>query len=293
MLRVVSRAVCTSPLTHVKTLSPGASTDCAADGEVSPTTTLTVFLAPPTGHGTHLITTSRTGGCDPRNAARPTSVDAGFSIDSNIRPPVWTLLGRSSATKKEVAGAHVPGVHAGLPFVATVERGGTSYTVDMPTPRHGRSTVLFVSFEKKEVNGRVTSLLPTHVGTETTVVPERAQANIRRGTRNPMANTLHPLDVEVEEMFSTRKQMIRLFASDGVICEAERTVLERFDNHYNDIAQYRQREVAADSFKRNGLTKVTRNAFADAGCKVIDLHAERQARRSNVVSFPTPRPEAG
>lgn len=105
-----------------------------------------------------------------------------------------------------------------------------------------------------------------------------------------MANTMHPLDSEVDDMASTRADMIRLFASDGHICPAERGILDRFDGHYHGIARYRRREVAADSFKRNGNTRLTRERFSDAGFGLTDLDAERNRRK--IVTFPT-RKHAG
>lgn len=101
----------------------------------------------------------------------------------------------------------------------------------------------------------------------------------------------HPLDTEIDEMDQTRRDMVRLFASDGTICEQERAILDRFTNHHDDIASYRRREAAADAFKRNGATDMTGRRFADAGYGLVDLEARRG--RSNVVAFPTPRPEAG
>lgn len=101
-----------------------------------------------------------------------------------------------------------------------------------------------------------------------------------------MANTLHPLDIEVDEMADTRSQMVRLFSSDGHICPAERDILDRFEDHYRDVAGYRLREVAADAFKRNGPTRLTTERFKDAGFGLVDLDAQRKRRSANVVQFP-------
>jgi len=103
----------------------------------------------------------------------------------------------------------------------------------------------------------------------------------------------HPLDVEIDEMDDTHRAMIRLFAADGHIDDQERFVLDRFINHFTDISGYRIREVAADSFKRNGASDLTGRRFADAGFGLVDLEAERKARPgANVVTFPN-RQNAG
>jgi hypothetical protein len=109
----------------------------------------------------------------------------------------------------------------------------------------------------------------------------------------PAMQTPHPIDREIDEMDDTRRAMVRLFANDGEITEDERHILDRFMDHYTDIAGYRIREVAADAFKRNGHTDLTGRRFADAGYKLVDLEAERKARPgANVISFPT-RQNAG
>lgn len=101
----------------------------------------------------------------------------------------------------------------------------------------------------------------------------------------------HPLDTEIDEMDQTRRDMVRLFASDGTICDQERAILDRFTNHHDDIAGYRRREAAADAFKRNGATDMTGRRFADAGYGLIDLEAHRG--RSKVIAFPSTGKHAG
>ncbi len=100
-------------------------------------------------------------------------------------------------------------------------------------------------------------------------------------------NHSHPLDLEVDQMADTRKALHRIFARDGVICAEEDAVLMRFDDHYTDLSGYRRRQVAAECFERNGVTRHTRRQFEDAGAELIDLAAERRQRRPNVITFTT------
>ncbi len=110
-----------------------------------------------------------------------------------------------------------------------------------------------------------------------------------------MAQTIHPLDTEVLDMYDTKGAMIRVFSRDGVICSDERLVLDRFESHRRNIGAYRLREIAADALKRNGVTKLVRRYFADAGLNLVDLEAERQKRgaASNVIPFPGHQNETG
>jgi len=106
-------------------------------------------------------------------------------------------------------------------------------------------------------------------------------------------NTIHPLDTEVLDMYDTKGAMIRVFSRDGVICSDERLVLDRFEAHRHNIGSYRLREIAADALKRNGVTKLVRRYFVDAGLNVVDLETERRTRSANVIQFPTHRDEVG
>lgn len=99
-------------------------------------------------------------------------------------------------------------------------------------------------------------------------------------------NHPHPLDVEIDDMADTRKALIRIFSRDGIVCDAERAVLMRFDDHCDDIGGYRLRQVAAETFERNGITRHVRRQFEDAGAGLIDLAIERGQRHSNVIAFP-------
>ena len=106
-------------------------------------------------------------------------------------------------------------------------------------------------------------------------------------------NTPHPLDIATDNLSGTvRKLILRAFLADNVIDPVERAALETYDAETNTVIAYHRREVAADSFKRNGDSRVTRDAFRDAGHGLIDLDAERNTRRSNVIAFPT-RQDAG
>ena len=43
----------------------------------------------------------------------------------------------------------------------------------------------------------------------------------------------------------------------------------------------------ADSFKRNGLSRVTKDRARDAGFQIVDLETERRKRGDNVIPFPS------
>jgi alpha-beta hydrolase superfamily lysophospholipase len=76
---------------------------------------------------------------------------------------------------------------------------------------------------------------------------------------------------------------IDAYMEDGRLSVKERIALDMLAAEDETIIEYRAREVAADSFKRNGATRLTRDRFRDAGHQLIDLAAERAERRSNVV----------
>jgi hypothetical protein len=100
-------------------------------------------------------------------------------------------------------------------------------------------------------------------------------------------NTPHVLDETIMDFGAIRRRMLRLFLRDNQIDSDERAVLEAFDAEHDELAAYRYRQIAAHSYERNGDTRRTREAFRTAGLQVIDLDAERMARRSNVVPFRT------
>ncbi len=104
-----------------------------------------------------------------------------------------------------------------------------------------------------------------------------------------MTNHSHPLETEADEICDTRRAVLALFSRDGVICERERTVLDRLTNHEEDITDYRLREEAGYSYIRNGITRHSRRRFEAAGAGIIDLVAERRTRRPNIVTFRSQR----
>jgi hypothetical protein len=106
-------------------------------------------------------------------------------------------------------------------------------------------------------------------------------------------NTPHPLDIATDTLSGkVRRLMIRAFLADNVIDPQERAALDAHDDASGQVIAYRLREVAADSFKRNGDTRLTRDRFTDAGVGLIDLAAERRARHSNVIPLRANHPEA-
>jgi hypothetical protein len=107
-----------------------------------------------------------------------------------------------------------------------------------------------------------------------------------------VANTPHPLDIATDNLNGTvRKLMLRAFLADNVIDPIERAALEAHDAETGNVIAYRRREVAADRYKRNGDSRVTRDVFRDAGHGLIDLDAERSTRKGNIIAFRN-RPEA-
>ncbi len=103
-------------------------------------------------------------------------------------------------------------------------------------------------------------------------------------------NTIHPLDLAVDEFDSARRSLIRAFLATGnTIDEAEHAALDVVEQAHRIVREYRLRQVAGDSFTRNGDSRVTRDRFTDAGFSMIDLDAERQTRHANVITFPTNR----
>ena len=102
-------------------------------------------------------------------------------------------------------------------------------------------------------------------------------------------NTPHPLDVSTDNLGRVRRMILRAFMADRTIDATERAALDAFDLERGTILEYRLREVAADSYKRNGATDLTMRRFREAGAEITELAAERGKRRSNVVQFPTDR----
>jgi hypothetical protein len=107
-----------------------------------------------------------------------------------------------------------------------------------------------------------------------------------------MANTIHPIEAWILKRRMVRKATLDAFLEDGTLSTKERIALDLIAIEDETIVEYRAREVAADSWKRNGNTRLTRDRFRDAGFDLIDLDAARQERRSNVVAFRT-RSHAG
>jgi hypothetical protein len=100
-----------------------------------------------------------------------------------------------------------------------------------------------------------------------------------------MSNTVHPLDEAVMDMNATERLAIRLVVRDGVIDDEERCLLEALRENHREVSTYRFRQLAGESYERNGDTKHTRRFFVEAGNKLVDLEAEREARRPKIIKF--------
>lgn len=118
-----------------------------------------------------------------------------------------------------------------------------------------------------------------------TIAPQRGVRNIRKDAP-AMAQTLHPIEAWILKRRVVRKLTLAAFLEDGVLSEKERIALDLIAAEDETIVEFRARQVAAESFVRNGDTRITRDRFRDAGHQLINLDAARAARHANVVAFP-------
>jgi hypothetical protein len=109
---------------------------------------------------------------------------------------------------------------------------------------------------------------------------------INRKDRPAMPNTLHPIENWILERRVIRKVLMSTFLEDGQLSPKERYALDLIAAKDEEIVEYRARQVAAQSFERNGDTRLTRDRFQAAGHKLVDLATERTKRHPNVVRFP-------
>ena len=101
-----------------------------------------------------------------------------------------------------------------------------------------------------------------------------------------MPQTPHPLDIVVDELDDFGRDLVRIFTRDNEIDDDEHAALKRHGIIFNGTSSYRLREVAADSYKRNGASQLTVDRFKDAGAALVDLVAERKSRPgANVINF--------
>ena len=101
-----------------------------------------------------------------------------------------------------------------------------------------------------------------------------------------MSNTLHPVEAWILKRRMVRRAALDAFLEDGTLSTKERIALDMIAAEDEAIIEYRARQVAAQSFERNGDTRLTRDRFRDAGQQLIDLDAARHERRTNVIAFP-------
>ena len=106
-----------------------------------------------------------------------------------------------------------------------------------------------------------------------------------------MSQTPHPLDAWRKRRTTVRRKLIDTFLEDGTLSARERAALDLLANEDETVFDYRDREVAADSWKRNGVTRHTRSLFLIAGYDVIDI--ETDDTPANVVHIHTGRQGAG
>lgn len=105
-------------------------------------------------------------------------------------------------------------------------------------------------------------------------------------------NTIHALDESILDLAALRKKLLRVFLHDHKLDADEREILDAFDQERDDLADYRYRQLAAQTFERNGPTRRTRDAFHEAGFEIVRLDdaRERKQARTKIVQFPTNGP---
>lgn len=96
--------------------------------------------------------------------------------------------------------------------------------------------------------------------------------------------TPHSLDIAVDDLSIAIQQTLAAFLDDQTLSATERQAHAALKSVQRTLLSYRQRQVANQSFERNGDTRRTRDAFREAGYDLIDLNAER-TRRSKVIAF--------
>lgn len=101
-------------------------------------------------------------------------------------------------------------------------------------------------------------------------------------------NQTHPLDLIVGDLAQAIEWTLSAFLEDRTLSASERAAHTALKLAASNLLAFRKRDVAADSYRRNGDTIHTQRLFRAAGNTLIDLDAERTARRSNVIAFPTP-----
>lgn len=99
--------------------------------------------------------------------------------------------------------------------------------------------------------------------------------------------TPHPLDIAVDDLSEAVHQTLSAFLDDRTLSATERQAHSALKAVQRTLLVYRQRQVAAASFERNGATDLTERRFRAAGHGLIDLTAERTARTAHtkVVSL--------
>lgn len=81
-----------------------------------------------------------------------------------------------------------------------------------------------------------------------------------------MSQTPHPLDELLEEFNDLYTDLAQTFLRTGnEIDEWERRDLDRLNQKRRKLLAYRHRQVAGQSFERNGDTDLTRRRFNEAG----------------------------
>lgn len=94
-------------------------------------------------------------------------------------------------------------------------------------------------------------------------------------------NTIHALDETLLDFTTIRKRMLAIFLKDRRIDPDERDLLDAFDKERDDLAAYRKRQIAAQSYERNGETRRTRDAFHEAGLEIVRLDDRRDQKHAH------------
>lgn len=144
------------------------------------------------------------------------------------------------------------------------------------TASHVRLVRIVLPFRKAGVT--------TDNTTTRTIVPASPPPGIMHNPKgNAMAQTPHPLDVILEDLWSVRADLVKSYLRTGKTIDGDqRYVLDRIDRARTHLLMYRRKQVAGVSFERNGDSDLTRRRFNEAGYTLRRI--ERDGPK--IIKFP-------
>ncbi len=188
--------------------------------------------------------------------------------------PTGAIEGRRSTGPRPTAGAACSAV-----VLSERHRDLQTRLGDMPTG----TASWWATREKQLPTGNI-STLPVYLHLRIVRTPRKDSPAV--------ANTRHPLEIQVAEMHTTLNKFMKIALRDDVLDAEEREVQDCIRRHKEEIAAFNIRRQAGDSFARNGFSRHTDDLMKQADAHLVDLNVERQARRPNIIQFPTQRNEA-